>query len=257
MAMLGDAVNYSVRDHVARIEMNRPERHNALNYDVVGGLDQAFDRAQADPDVRAVVLSGAGKSFCSGWDRGDSPYLTAPEGGWTTQVAVERLDHIEERYLRIWNFPKPTIAQVHGHAIAAGCYLQLLCDISVAAEDATLGHPVSHGGVSSMPLWQVLLGPRVARYLLFTARTVSGNEAERLGLVTMAVPRDQLEATVAGIAADLVGMAPAAFRMAKSSLNVDLEMMGVGAMFRYHGQLNALMRPRAGGEGSTLPDPRQ
>jgi enoyl-CoA hydratase len=257
MAMLGDAVNYSVRDHVARIEMNRPERHNALNYDVVGGLDQAFDRAEADPDVRAVVLSGAGKSFCSGWDRGDSPYLTAPEGGWTTQVAVERLDHIEERYLRIWNFPKPTIAQVHGHAIAAGCYLQLLCDISVAAEDATLGHPVSHGGVSSMPLWQVLLGPRVARYLLFTARTVSGNEAERLGLVTMAVPRDQLEATVAGIAADLVGMAPAAFRMAKSSLNVDLEMMGVGAMFRYHGQLNALMRPRAGGEGSTLPDRRQ
>jgi enoyl-CoA hydratase len=255
--MAGNAVNYSVRDHVARIELNRPERHNALSYDVVAGLDQAFDRAEADVEVRAVVLSGAGKSFCSGWDRGDSPYLTPPEGGWTTGVAVERLDAIEQGYLRIWNFPKPTVAQVHGHAIAAGCYLQLLCDISVAADDATLGHPVSHGGVSSMPLWQVLLGPRVARYLLFTARTVSGSEAERLGLVTMAVPGDALESTVNGIAADLVGMAPAAFRMAKASLNTDLEMMGVGAMFRYHGQLNALMRPRAAGEGSALADPRQ
>lgn len=255
--MPGDAVKYSVRGQVARIEMNRPERHNALSYDVVAGLDDAFDRAESDPEVRAVILSGAGRSFCSGWDRGDSPYLTPPDGGWTTGVAVERLDRIEERYLRIWNFPKPTIAQVHGHAIAAGCYLQLLCDISIAAEDATLGHPVSRGGVSSMPLWQVLLGPRTARYLLFTARTVFGAEAERLGLVTMSVPREDLESTVEGVAADLVQMDPAAFRMAKASLNVDLEMMGVGAMFRYHGQLNALMRPRAAGDGSTLPDPRQ
>jgi enoyl-CoA hydratase len=252
-----DAVNYTVRDRVARIELNRPERHNALSYDVVAGLDDAFDRAEADPEVRAVILSGAGRSFCSGWDRADSPYLTPPDGGWTTGVAVERLDQIEQRYLRIWNFPKPTVAQVHGHAIAAGCYLQLLCDISVASEDATLGHPVSRGGVSAMPLWQVILGPRVARYLLFTARTVSGKEAERLGLVTMAVPRDKLEATVEGIVADLVQTEPAAFRMAKASLNVDLEVMGVGAMFRYHGQLNALMRPRAPGDGSRLPDPRQ
>jgi enoyl-CoA hydratase len=254
--MPGDAVNYSVRDQVARIELNRPERHNALSYDVVAGLDEAFDRAEADADVRVVVLSGAGRSFCSGWDRGQSPYITPPAGGWTTGVAVERLDRIEQRYLRIWNFPKATVAQVHGHAIAAGCYLQLLCDISVAAEDATLGHPVSKGGVSAMPLWQVILGPRVARYLLFTARTVSGREAERLGLVTLAVPREQLETTVDTIAAELVETDPAAFRMAKASLNVDLEMMGVGAMFRYHGQLNALMRPRAEGDGSRLPEIR-
>ena len=254
--MPGNAVNYTVRDQIARVEMNRPERHNALSYEMVSGLDEAFDRAEADAAVRAVVLSGAGRSFCSGWDRGDSPYLTPPDGGWTTGVAVERLDAIEQRYLRIWNFPKPTIAQVHGHAIAAGCYLQLLCDISVAAEDATLGHPVSRGGVSSMPLWQVLLGPRVARYLLFTARTVSGKEAERLGLVTMAVPGSELSGTVDALATEVAQMDPAAFRMAKASLNVDLEMMGVGAMFRYHGQLNALMRPRAAGDGSTLPDIR-
>src|SRR6185295_9144221 len=93
---------------------------------------------------------------------------------------------IQARYQRIWNCPKPTIARVHGHALAGGCYLQLLCDISIAAETARLGHPaVKMGGVSSMPLWQVALGIKAARYLLLTGRVVDGREAERIGLVSL------------------------------------------------------------------------
>ena len=239
-----ETVNYSTADHIARIEMNRPQRHNALSYALLRDLDTAFDQAEADPEVRVIILSGAGKSFCSGYDRDDSPYLTRPEGGWKTDVVLERLGDIEARYMRIWNCPKPTIAQVHGHCIASGCYMQMLCDIAVAADDARLGHPVSQGGATSMPLWQVLAGPRVARYLLMTARTVSGKEAADMGLVTMAVPGAELADTVTGIAKDVTGGDTASLRIAKESMNVDLEMMGVGAMFRYHGHLNALQRMR-------------
>jgi enoyl-CoA hydratase len=196
--------------------------------------------------VRVVIFSGAGKSFCSGYDRANSPYMTPPEEGWTMDGVLQRLGDVEKRYMRIWNFPKPTIAQVHGHCIAAGCYFQLVCDIAVAADDARLGHPVSQGGATSMPLWQVIAGPRVARYLLMTARTISGAEAAQLGLVTMSVPEGQLEETVKGIASDVARGDTASLRIAKESMNVDLETMGVGAMFRYHGHLNGLQRMRRG-----------
>ena len=161
-------VNYAVADGIARIEMNRPERHNALNFGLLDDLDAAFTLAEDDHSVHAVVLSGAGRSFSSGYDLGGTYYITPPEDGWDRGSALMRLRGIESRYQRIWNCPKPTVAQIHGHCLAGGCYLQLLCDISVAAEDAVLGHPAGGGGaVTSMPLWQVLLGPKRARDLLF------------------------------------------------------------------------------------------
>jgi len=97
-----ETVNYSVEDHIARIEMNRPERHNALDFQLLDDIDGAFTEAENDDDVYVIVLSGAGRSFCSGYDRNGSYYITAPEGGWTTNNALMRLRGIEERYMRIW-----------------------------------------------------------------------------------------------------------------------------------------------------------
>jgi enoyl-CoA hydratase len=240
-------VEYSVDGPIARIALNRPERRNALDHQLLDDIDAAFDAAERDDEVRVVVLRGNGPSFCSGYDLKGSYYITAPEGGWTVANGLERLRGIEDRYRRIWDFPKPTIARVHGHALAGGCYLQMLCDISVAATDAQLGHPaVRMGGVSSMPLWQVLLGAKRARYLLLTGRVVDGSEAERIGLVSLAVPADDLDATVDAIAADCAGIPPAGQRHQKETLNTDLEIMGVGALFRYHGQMNALGRLKGG-----------
>lgn len=135
-----EVVNYSVTNHIARIQMNRPERHNALDFHLLDDIDEAFTQAEQDQDVFVIVLSGAGRSFCSGYDRGGSYYITPPEEGWTAREALMRLRGIEDRYLRIWNCPKPTIAQIHGYCLAEGCYLQLVCDISVATEDAVIGH---------------------------------------------------------------------------------------------------------------------
>ncbi len=238
-----ETVAYRVDGQVARIQMNRPNKRNALDHQLLDDLAAAFDAAEADPAVRVAVLSGAGPSFCAGYDLAGSYYTSAPEEGWTVPSALLRLRDIEARYQRIWNFPKPTIARVHGHALAGGCYLQLLCDISVAALDAKLGHPaVKMGGVSSMPLWQVILGVRAARYLLLTGRIVDGAEAERMGLVTLAVPEADLDRVVDAVAADVCAVPPEGQLHHKEALNTALEIQGVGALFRYHGQMNALGR---------------
>jgi enoyl-CoA hydratase len=240
-------VEYSVNNNICYIALNRPEKRNAINREMSDELDAAFVRAEADEEVKVVVLKGNGSSFCSGYDIKGSYYLQGLKDGttdWNYKDTTALLRNmIEARYLRIWNCSKPTIAQVHGSALAAGCYLQLLCDISVAAEDAVLGHPaIRWGGVSSMPLWQVILGPKRARYLLFTGRTIDGKEAERIGLVSLVVPADQLEQTVNQIASEMTEIPNEGIMHHKEVLNTDLEIMGVGAMFRYHGCQNALGR---------------
>jgi enoyl-CoA hydratase len=227
--------------------MNRPDKRNALNKQLLDDLDAAFTAAEDDPDVRVVVLAGNGPSFSAGYDLKGSYYTSVPEreGRWTVANSLMTLRGIEARYQRIWDCPKPTIARVHGHALAGGCYLQLLCDISVAANDALLGHPaVKMGGVSSMPLWQVALGLKKARYLLMTGRVVDGIEAERIGLVSLSVPAEELDATVDGIIEDCLGVPFEGALQNKEALNTSLEIMGVGALFRYHGQMNALGRLR-------------
>jgi enoyl-CoA hydratase len=242
-----ETVQYSVDDGIARIAMNRPDKRNALNHQLLDDLDRAFDAAEADDAVGVVVLSGNGPSFCAGYDLKGSYYTSVPqrEGKWTVGNSLQTLRGIEARYQRIWNCPKPTIAQVHGHALAGGCYLQLLCDISVAAEDAQLGHPaVKMGGVSSMPLWQIALPMKVARYLLLTGRVIDGRAAERIGLVSMTVPAPDLARTVDGIARDCLAVPRDGQFQNKEALNTALEIMGVGALFRYHGQMNALGRLR-------------
>ena len=239
-------IEYIKKNSICYIAMNRPEKRNALNYDLFDDLEEAFTMAEKDAEVKVVVLKGNGPAFCAGYDLKESYYLTGPRedpGNWDFKKAMMMLRDIEHHYLRIWNFPKPTIAQLHGSVLAAGCYLQLLCDISVAAEDAVIGHPaMKWGGVSSMPLWQVVLGTKKARYLLFTGRTISGAEAERIGLVSMSVPGDKLEETVDQIAAEVASVPHEGAMHNKEALNTDLEIMGVGALFRYHGQMNALAR---------------
>lgn len=246
-------VDYTAENGVARLTMNRPAKHNALNHQLLDDLDAAFDAAEENDDVQVVVLAGAGKSFCAGYDLSGSYYTTPPDppGHWTLSNSLMTLRGIERRYQRIWNCPKPTIARVQGHALAGGCYLQLLCDISVAAENASLGHPaVRMGGASSMPLWQVALGLKTARYLLLTGRVLDGVEAARVGLVTLAVPEAELDATVDAIVKDCLEVPFEGALHAKEALNTALEIQGVGALFRYHGQMNALGRLRHRGEDS-------
>jgi len=243
---------YEVKENIARITMNRSEKMNALNHGLWDDLITAFDEAEWDPDVRAIILCGNpnGKAFCAGWDLKESYYITGPIGQekWTISNALSTLRQISERYLKIMNVPKPVIAQVHGYCLAAGCYLEMLCDIAVAAEDAKMGHPVGRGGVDSMPLWVSYLGQRKAREMLLTQKIIDGKEAERIGLVNQAVPADKLEETVWEMAKLLTDVSPDDIAVQKEALNTHAEIMGRGATFAYHRQLNGLGRvTRPGG----------
>jgi len=237
-------VIYEVEENIARITMNRGHKMNALNHGLWDDLIAAFGEAEDDPAVRAIILCGRGKAFCSGWDLKQSYYASVPEGHdkWTIGNALGALRRISERYLKIMNIPKPVIAQIHGYCLAAGCYLEMLCDMAIAAEDAMLGHPVGRGGVDSMPLWVTYLGMRKAKEMLLTQRIIDGKEAERIGLVNRAVPAGKLEEEVWEMAKLLTDVDPDRVAIQKEALNTHAEIMGRGAVFAYHRQLNALGR---------------
>jgi enoyl-CoA hydratase len=248
-----ETVLYEVKDQIAKITMNRPEKRNALNHALLRDIDAAFDQAEADDEVRVVILAGAGRAFSAGYDLTGSPYTSVPEGydQWTTGNALKTLRGISERYKRIMYFPKPVIAQVHGYCVAAGCYLQMCCDVAIAAEDAILGHPATRGGgVSSMPLWITYLGVRKAKELLMTSKLISGKEAERIGLVNKAVPPDKLEEEVWAMAKNMAEVPPDGMLFAKEAINTHMQILGLDALFTYHRELNALGRVgRKRGEG--------
>lgn len=247
-----ETVLYEVKENIARITMNRGEKMNALNHTLWDDLIAAFDQAENDPEVRVVILRGTGRAFCSGWDLKGSYYISVPEGydQWTTGNALSTLRRISERYLKIMNLPKPVIAQIHGYCLAAGCYLEMLCDIAIAAEDALFGHPVGRGGVDSMPLWITYLGFRKAKELLLTQQIIDGKEAARIGLINRAVPGDKLEEEVWKMAKLFTESSSDAIAIQKEAFNVHAEIMGRSALFAYHRQLNAL--GRVGRSGTVL-----
>lgn len=244
-----ETVIYEVKEQIAKVTMNRPDKMNAINQALWDDLSAALEYADNDPEVRVIILAGSGKAFSSGWDTKDSPYFNIPEGyeQWGTSGALKTLRGISSRYLDIMNLKKATIAQVSGYCLAAGCYLQMLCDMAYASEDAIFGHPATAGGgVDSMPLWVWQLGARKAKELLMSRRFIDGREAERIGLVNRAVPPDKLEEEVWKLAKDIAvvpidDLGPGGHGMIvmKENINADLEIMGLGALFTYHRHLNA------------------
>ena len=243
------AVQYDVKDMIAKITMNRPEKMNAINTVLWQDLGNAFKEAENDPNVRVVILTGSGRAFSSGWDLSDSPYTSIPSGysEWGTGNALKTIRGISNQYLEILNTRKPAIAMVFGYCLAAGCYLEMLCDISICADDAIFGHPATGGGgVDSMPLWVFYLGARRAKELLMTRRLINGKEAERIGLVNRSVPRENLEKEVWDMAKDIAAVptddnTPGGHGMSllKENINTDMEILGLGALFSYHRHLNA------------------
>lgn len=234
-------VDYQVRNRVARIWLNRPETHNAQNTQMIMDLDAAMQHAAADPDVRVVVLAGRGKSFSSGHD-----LKRTIEGNAELELLAQRrtaegrLEHelsvFYQKCLVIRDLPKPTIAQVHGHCIAAGMMVAAMCDLIIAADNAVFSNPVLRmGGVGVEILFEPWeLGIRKAKELLFTGDTFSADEAYRLGMVNRVVPADQLDAAVDTLAERIARMPPVALRLTKMSLNKTMDMMGQRDAWDYH-----------------------
>ncbi|MGH9111251.1 MAG: enoyl-CoA hydratase [Acidimicrobiales bacterium] len=234
-----ETIRYRVDGPVATITLDRPQAANAQNAQMIGEIDAAFDQADADDDVRVVVLAGEGKHLSAGHDLKE---LLAGEEHWAALRATPegKLRHEQAMYwdklVRIRDFRKPTIAAVHGTCAAAGLMLVCMCDLIVAADDARFSNPVLRmSGVGVELLvepWE--LGPRKAKEFLFCAQTLSAAEAERLGLVNKVVPRADLAAAVEEMARAVALVPPITAEAVKASINHMLDRMGQRDSWRYH-----------------------
>ncbi len=218
-----DDVLYEAADSVARITLNRPLVLNAINRNVTRLLDAAFDRAETDDDVRAVILSGAGRAFSAGGDLWASLY---PDD----DPAPDSLDV----QMRIWSFPKPVIASVRGHAVGQGCELAGVCDFTVASENARLGEiQIRHGFGVPVLITPFLTTQKLAKELLLLGEVITAEDAHRMGLVNRVVPDDQLDEAADEMARKLAALPPTVVRMNKRLVNMVYEQMGLIDAVRY------------------------
>lgn len=210
-----------VKEGVAILTINRPEQRNSLSADVMTGLIAALGRFGDDPDVRAVILTGAGeKAFCSGGDlssmAGDGPY----GGHLARRRYLELLEAIQES-------GRPVIAAVNGAALGGGFGLVLACDLAVAADSATLGTPEVKVGLFPMMVTGKLvrhLGPKQAMQLALTGEKIGAERALALGLVNQVVPAAQLGEAALALAGSLAALSPAVLRLGREAIQTAADM---------------------------------
>jgi len=234
-------VRYEVDGPVATLTMNRPEVANAQNSALIDALDAAFDRADADDDIRVVVLAGEGKHFSAGHDLKALVGAETPDKWVAMRETPEgKLRHEQVMYVdrcrKIHDFRKPTVAAVQGKCVAAGLMLACMCDIIVAADDATFSNPVLRMTGAGVELlvepWE--MGVRHAKEFLLAAEEVDAAEALRLGLVNRVVPRAELAERAHELAQRIALVPPVTAQVVKASINYVAELQGQGASWRYH-----------------------
>jgi enoyl-CoA hydratase/carnithine racemase len=232
-------VAVSIESHVAHVRLNRPEKRNGLDLAMFQALIEAGERVGSDGDVHCVVLSGEGKSFCAGLDW-MAFMAMGPEGGKALLARDERSPaNAAQRACWVWaEVPVPVIAAVHGAAVGGGLQLALACDLRLVTADAQLSvMEVRYGLVPDMTASQTLLRlvrPDLARELMYTGRTVNGEEAVRIGLATR-VSTDPL-AEAKQLAASIAAQSPDAVRAAKA-LASQAPLLDLAAAFRLETEL--------------------
>lgn len=244
---------YTSENGVAEIVLNRPEARNAQSIRMIDEIDAAFDKAEGDDGVRAIIVGGAGPAFSAGHDlkasRSKDGAVDEYEAAFRKrrELTETLFEHEYDKYvgkcLRIRNFPKPTIARVQGHCIAAGWMLASMCDLVVAGSNATFSNPVlrmaSLGVELPVEFWDV--GVRKAKELLFTGDRLSASDAHRLGFVNHVVENDELETFTRGLAEKIAKMPPVTVRMTKLALNKALDNMGQANSFWQYFMAHQLM----------------
>jgi enoyl-CoA hydratase len=214
---------------VLRVTLNRPDRRNAISLDLMAELHRLLEAVEQDAETRVLVLRGAGKSFCAGYDV--SPSDEAAEAlDDSTFSPLEKLQSAGvdgDTFDRLWRLPIPTIVQIHGHCLAGGTDLALACDLIICAEDALIGYPaVRSMGVPSTHMWLYHLGPQWTKRLLFSGDSITGAKAAGLGFALEAVPAAALEERVARLAERISWVPRDLLALNKRVVNRGLDLMG-------------------------------
>jgi enoyl-CoA hydratase len=214
---------------IVRISLNAPDNRNAISTEMQAELVAAVEAAGRDASAGCVVIKGAGKGFCSGYDISSGRM----EGGEAISMPRRTLDTVamSRQWSRIWDASIPVIAQVHGFCLAGGTDLALNCDLVLVEDKATIGFPALRmGGTPPTSMWLYNLGPQWAKRLLLTGDTFTGRMAAKIGFALEAHPADQLEAKVDFLARRIVAMGRDITGINKFVLNRGIELMGRGTL---------------------------
>jgi len=224
---------YETEGPIARLIMNRPEKANAQNSELAWDFDKILHMADADYDIKVLIIKANGSGFSAGHDlsKGDDSYPEYLESIERTGTRWKgQLDLFVWPVLYLWEFPKPTISQVHGYAVGGGSYTALLPDVVIASDDAYFQMPLTFqglpGGQTMIEPWIFMNYHRAARYLM-TSQTLPASEAAEMGLVNEVVPRDRLESTVEAIANDMAKVPLHTLMLAKAGIKRAWEQMGM------------------------------
>lgn len=254
-----ETIRFEVRDRVARITMNRPEKRNALSNELLTELHQALMEADDLREVRCVVLAGEGKDFCAGYDLGGNyqaqiaaeadakaagkpppqdPYR--PKGNAPFDDDAWMLERMQDLKMVIFDMHKPVVARVHGNCLAGGTDIAFLCDMVIASTDARLGFPATRSlGSPPQNMWLYHCGPQWSKRLLMTGDVVRGKDAAKIGLVMKAVPPEKLDHEVNDLARRLAAVEADLLAAQKRIINLGLEMMGARTLQRLAGEADA------------------
>ncbi|MGV9719439.1 enoyl-CoA hydratase [Nocardia beijingensis] len=239
------------RPHIALVTLNRPERMNAMAFDVMIPLREALDRVSADNDVRVVVLTGAGHGFCSGADLTSAGKVPNVDGLTVTSVARRSMDLLNDVLITLRRMHQPVIAAVNGAAIGGGLCLAVGADIRIAAEDAYFRAAGINNGLTSAELGLSYLLPRAvgasrAFEIMLSGRDVDATEAERIGLVSRTVAAAKLLDTCYDLAERIIGFSRVGTELTKRMLWSGLEAGGFESHMQHEGTAQLYVRLTTG-----------
>ncbi len=228
-------LTYETDGRIATITLNRPERLNAIARGMPQEIREAVEKANDDNEIHCIVLTGAGRSFCAGYDLVDFAEHKSPasagqsaKGPWDPMVDFAMMGRNTQDFMSLWRSNKPTIANVRGHAVAGGSDIALCCDFVVMADDAKIGYPPARvWGVPTPAMWIYRLGAEKAKRMLLTGDLITGKEAAAMGLVLEAVPEPELNDRVVALATRIAAVPKNQLMMVKLMINQAIESMGL------------------------------
>jgi enoyl-CoA hydratase/carnithine racemase len=237
---MASEIKYEVSERIARIQINRPKAMNSLNPALMAELSAAIRRADDDPEVHVLVLSGEGPNFGAGYDLKFDWNNHYPEGGPMGKRRM--LTDCVEFELTPWDCSKPVVAMVRGYCLAGSCELAMMCCVTFASENAKFGEPEIRFSTSPPALimpW--IVGLKKARELLYTGDLIDAEEAHRVGMVNRVFPDEQLEAETLRFARRAAAISLEGLKMTKAAINRGAEIAGIREALRYGVEVGAIL----------------
>jgi enoyl-CoA hydratase len=247
--MSEEVVKYGAAKGIATITLNRPEKANTLRLEVIEALDRCLAKANLDPEIKVIVLEGAGDNFCGGFDfsSGLEHYDQIREQdydpGLDVQMVTDCYMSYVPKFMGLWRGSKPTIAKIHGYAVGGGSELALCADLVVASEDARIGTPYSRvWGCHLTGMWVYRLGLAKAKYYALTGEWISGLEAAKIELINFAYPLEELDEQTQALAEKLTRIPLTQLVAMKLVVNQAYDNMGLQSTQTLGPILDGIMR---------------